>query len=54
MGAGPQPRIPLRAALQRVARSWLELTAEEQRALAVVLGLFLLGVAYRFWHTACR
>lgn len=40
--------------LRAAARSWVELTAEEQRALLLVLGLFLLGLAVRSWHVHLR
>ena len=53
MPADGQPGRGLRAVLRQVCRSWLDLTVEEQRALAIVVGLFLLGVTVRLWH-ACR
>jgi hypothetical protein len=31
-------------------RSWLDLTAREQKAVLLVLALFLLGLAVRLWH----
>jgi hypothetical protein len=36
--------------LQKLVRSWFELTREEQRALVLVLALFLLGIAVRIWR----
>ena len=38
----------------RAARSWFELTAQEQQAILVILALFLLGMAVRFWHVHIR
>lgn len=38
------------AALRRMVRSWYELTRNEQRALILILALFLLGLAARAWH----
>jgi hypothetical protein len=35
----------------RLLRSWFELTADEQRIVAAILFLFLLGLAVRVWHT---
>lgn len=37
-------------AFRGIFRSWFELTADEQKALLLVLVLFLLGLAVRFWH----
>ena len=36
--------------LRRLFRSWFELTRDEQKALILILALFLLGLAVRFWH----
>ena len=36
--------------LKGVVRSWFGLTADEQKAVLLVLGLFLLGLAARAWH----
>lgn len=36
--------------LRRLVTAWTALIPEEQRALAIILGLFLFGVAIRFWH----
>jgi len=46
----PSPKPGLPAALKAARRAWLELTLDEQRALVIILGLFLLGVAARLWH----
>jgi hypothetical protein len=35
-------------------RSWFELTADEQKAVVIVLAIFILGVAFRFWHVCLR
>jgi len=43
-------RLPVRRYLGALARSWFDLTAEEHRAVLVVLGLFLLGLAVRCCH----
>lgn len=37
-------------AFRKIFRSWFELTADEQKALLLVLILFLLGLTVRFWH----
>ena len=37
-------------AFRKIVRSWFELTADEQKALLLVLILFLLGLTVRFWH----
>ena len=39
---------------RKVARSWFELTIGEQRAILLILGLFLLGVSVRWWHAQNR
>ena len=39
---------------QAAARSWVELTLEEQRAVMAILALFLLGMAVRVWHVHFR
>jgi hypothetical protein len=36
--------------LEALARSWFGLTRDEQKAVLVLLGLFLLGVSIRCWH----
>jgi len=36
--------------LHGVARSWFDLTAEERKAVIVILALFILGVVVRLWH----
>jgi len=36
--------------LRGIFRSWFELTHDEQKVLLLVLALFLLGLAVRFWH----
>jgi hypothetical protein len=38
------------AMARRLVRSWFELTRDEQRAILVILGLVLLGLAVRIWH----
>lgn len=43
-------RPGLRARVARLLDNWFRLTADEQCALAVVLGLFLLGLAVRAWR----
>ncbi len=48
------PKPPSRPPANRYLRAWFALTVEEQRALAVILALFLLGVATRFWHLCLR
>jgi len=37
-------------ALHGIFRSWFELTHDEQKVLLLILALFLLGLAVRFWH----
>ena len=44
------PPPGLRAALRGVGRAWFELTADEQRAVALILGLLVLGIIARYWH----
>lgn len=34
-----------------VGHAWFQLTAMEQKAVAVVLALALLGVAAKYWHS---
>ncbi len=46
----PSRKPGLPAALKAARRAWLELTLDEQRAVVIILGLFLLGVAARLWH----
>ena len=36
--------------LRPLLRAWFELTADEQKAMVVILGLFLLGLVVRYWH----
>ena len=33
-----------------VARSWFALTPDEHKAVLLVLALFLIGLAARYWH----
>lgn len=49
----PAPHTPrgLGDVLRDLGRAWFELTSEEQHAVLIILGLLLLGVAARFWHT---
>lgn len=35
-------------------RSWVELTPGEQKALVLIVGLFLLGLTVRWWHLHWR
>ena len=54
---GLEPEHKAGSILGEGARAWFNLTVGEQRALVIVLGLFLLGVAARAWHLhekACR
>jgi hypothetical protein len=46
---GDPPRT-LRRAAADLLRAWFELTPSEQKAVAVILSLFLLGLAVRLWH----
>lgn len=46
----PNESPNLRASLRRVGRAWFELTADEQRAVALILGLLVLGILARYWH----
>lgn len=34
----------------RILRSWFELTVNEQRALILVLIIFLIGIGVKAWH----
>lgn len=36
--------------LRSIFRSWFDLTANEQKAIMLVLGIFLLGLAARTWQ----
>ena len=36
--------------LRKVFRTWFELTHDEQKALVLILVLFLLGLTVRFWR----
>lgn len=45
---------PLSDASRRLLRNWSNLTGDEQRAAAVILAIFLLGVAARYWHVCLR
>jgi len=36
--------------LQSIARAWFRLTSDEQKALALVLFIFLVGLAVKFWR----
>ena len=36
--------------LTQILRSWFELTEEEQKAVIIILALFMLGLAVRYWH----
>ena len=50
---GDTPSEAARGARRVVAgagRAWLALTADERKAVVVVLALFLLGLAVRYWH----
>ena len=47
---GLKPERETRSILAESARAWFNLTVDEQRAVVIVLGLFLLGVAVRAWH----
>ena len=42
-----RPQVP-----GRLASSWFELTQSEQKAVMIVLALFLLGQIVRCWHLA--
>ena len=37
-------------AFRQIFRAWFELTHDEQKALLLILALFLLGLTVRFWH----
>ena len=49
-GGPGAPRTGILASLRSLARAWFELTVEEQRAAAFIIGLLLLGIAVRYWH----
>ena len=36
--------------LSSLCRAWFEMTSEEQRAIVIILAIFLLGTATRVWH----
>lgn len=46
----PEPRVRFREMLAALVRSWVDLTEDEQRVVAVVLGIFLLGLLARWWY----
>jgi type II secretory pathway component PulM len=46
----PAGRTPLRSAVAALLRSWFGLTPDEQKAILLLLGLFLLGLTVRWWH----
>jgi len=46
----PQNKETARHRLGALLRSWFELTREEQLGILVILGLFLLGLAMRYWR----
>ena len=50
----PHPIPPLRTTLRRLGQAWFGLNADEQRALTLVLGLFILGILARYWHAVLR
>ena len=39
-----------RGPLPGLLRSWFQFTADEQKALILILALFLLGLFARWWH----
>lgn len=45
--AEPQKKAPAPGA---VLRAWFSLTPQERLALALIAGLFLLGLGARYWH----
>ena len=47
----PKNDTPL---IKIIVHSWFKLTSEEQKAVLIILALFLVGVAARFWHLCLR
>ena len=47
----PENNAPL---VKIIVHSWFKLTSEEQKAVLIILALFLVGVAARFWHLCLR
>ena len=49
-GSGEVPVKEFRSKTRWIVDAWFALTRDEQKALAVVLGLLLLGLCVRCWH----
>ncbi len=44
------PELPQGGGWRRLPRAWFYLTPNERFSIAIILGLFLLGLGARWWH----
>ena len=44
------PELPEGGGWRHLPRAWFYLTPNERLSIAVILGLFLLGLGARWWH----